>query len=207
MAQRETLADYLPAGTYTYIEELWDMYEFHLKVSKPRRTKLGDYRPPQNGKSHRISVNGDLNNYAFLITLIHEIAHLKTYNEHKWKVKPHGLEWKTNFKQLMYQPLSIDIFPEDVSKELNRYMRNPKASSCVDVKLYKALRNYNSESSLIDSNLVLIESLNEGDCFIMPNGKKYQLGKKARSRYKCTSLANGKTYTVSGIAEVYLSVE
>jgi len=206
MASKEALKKYLPEGTFSYIKELWDAYDFHLKISKPRSTKLGDYRPPQKGHPHRISVNGDMNHYAFLVTLIHEIAHLKTYNDYKFKVKPHGLEWKSNFKILMNPPLGNNVFPAEVSKELERYMINPKASSCVDVRLYKALRKYNSESSLIDSNLLLVENLAEGDLFRMPNGKRYQLGKKVRTRYKCTSLENGREYTVSSIAEVYLEL-
>lgn len=203
MSEQDALISYIPEQTYPYIKDLWDHYGFHLKVSRPRRTKLGDYRPPQRGYPHRISVNGDLNNYAFLITLIHEIAHLKTYEEHKSKVKPHGVEWKDNFKYLMHKPLNTEVFPDDVNKELLRYMANPKASSCVDQKLYKTLRRYNEESSMIDSRLVLIEELQTGDRFVMPNGRGFVLEKKLRTRYRCKSLDDGRIFTISAIAEVY----
>ena len=203
MPDQDALISYIPEQIYPYVKQLWDHYGFHLKISRPRRTKLGDYRPPQNGHTHRISVNGDLNNYAFLITLIHEVAHLKTYEEHKFKVKPHGLEWKENYKMLMHKPLNAEVFPDDVNKELLRYMANPKASSCVDQKLYKTVRRYDKESGLKDTRLVLIEELNEGDRFMMPSGRGFILSKKLRTRYKCTDIHNGKTYTISAIAEVY----
>ena len=40
--------------------------------------------------NHRISVNGNLNKYSFLITLIHELAHLLTFTQYKNRVDPHG---------------------------------------------------------------------------------------------------------------------
>ena len=60
------------------------------KVKKSRSSKYGDYRPPLKGSNHLITINYDMNKYAFLITLVHEIAHLTNWNKHKDKVKPHG---------------------------------------------------------------------------------------------------------------------
>lgn len=72
-----------------------------FRIARSRKTKLGDYTAPFKGEPHKISVNHDLNPYAFLITTIHEFAHLKTWQQFKNKVKPHGIEWKNHFKILM----------------------------------------------------------------------------------------------------------
>ncbi|HAD34265.1 MAG TPA: hypothetical protein DCF44_07170 [Chitinophagaceae bacterium] len=44
-----------------------------------------------------MSVNGNLNSYHFLITLLHEIAHMLVWEQFRNRVKPHGLEWKHVF--------------------------------------------------------------------------------------------------------------
>ena len=59
-----------------------------------RNSRYGDYTAPRNGQNHLITVNHNLNKYAFLITLVHEVAHLVTYNNHRHRVSPHGGEWK-----------------------------------------------------------------------------------------------------------------
>ena len=69
-----------------------------FRITKSRSSKFGDYRPPYGFAGHRISVNHDLNPYAFLITTVHEFAHLKTWNEHKHLVKPHGSGMEKKFQ-------------------------------------------------------------------------------------------------------------
>ena len=64
----------LPAGTATHVAELLGRLPVRLRIARPRRTKLGDHRPPGRGWTmHRISINDDLNPYAFLTTLLHEM--------------------------------------------------------------------------------------------------------------------------------------
>ncbi len=102
MEQYKTILNrYLPENSVDQIYDWLQEYNIHLKVSKKRSSKLGDYRPPQNGKGHQITVNYDLNSYAFLITLVHEIAHLLVWEKYRNKVKAHGKEWKETYRQLM----------------------------------------------------------------------------------------------------------
>ena len=56
-------------------------------------------------------MNGTLNNYSFLITLIHELAHLLTFTQYKNRVEPHGREWKRIYGTMMKDFLTPDIFP------------------------------------------------------------------------------------------------
>src|SRR5690554_5307329 len=136
------LKEYIPEEAANIIA-LWSKDSgCKFKISKSRASKFGDYRPPHRDKGHRISVNYDLNPYAFLITTVHEFAHLKTWNEHKHLVKPHGLTWKRNFKALMSVFFELQIFPEDIKEAVQVYLQNPKASSCTDIQLFRILKRY-----------------------------------------------------------------
>ncbi|RZK82169.1 MAG: sprT domain-containing protein, partial [Pedobacter sp.] len=110
----EVLSQYMPLGAAPVIARWIDYFQCEFKISKSRSTKLGDYRHPFNGVGHKISVNNNLNQYSFLVTTVHEFAHLLTWNDHKNKVKPHGEEWKKNFKRMMVPFIDQQVFPEDI---------------------------------------------------------------------------------------------
>lgn len=171
-----------------------------FKISRSRSTKLGDYRAPYRGSPHRISVNHDLNSYSFLITTIHEFAHLQTWNKYQHRVKPHGAEWKNNFKELMRPFLELNIFPTDVSQAIHRYMENQAASSCTDLHLFRTLKLYDT----VKSSALTVESLEDGHFFKLKNGRSFQRIEKIRKRYKCMELTSKRMYLFHPIAEVFL---
>ena len=72
----QVLIKYIPETSVPLIVNWIIEYGVHLKITKDRSTKLGDFRPTLGvNRGHRITVNYNLNKYAFLITLVHEIAH------------------------------------------------------------------------------------------------------------------------------------
>ena len=74
----EAVRNHLPPSTWKYVSNLLLEYPVVVRVVPHRATKLGDYRPPRLDECcHRITVNDDLNIYAFLVTLLHELAHLR----------------------------------------------------------------------------------------------------------------------------------
>lgn len=174
-----------------------------FKITKSRKTKFGDYRAPYAGQGHRISVNHDLNPYAFLITAIHEFAHLKTWEEYDFKIKPHGAEWKHNFRGLMRPFLTRDIFPPDLKNILEAHMDNPAASSCVDPGLYKSLQKYNLQQKAT----CFVEDLEPNADFVAQNGKVFTKREKVRTRYRCQDRKTGLIYLFPALAEVYPNVE
>ena len=91
--------DFIPTNSISYVEDLLKLYQIEIKVKSERRTRHGDFRVLSNGNC-LITVNSNLNKYRFLITLIHEITHLYVFKLFKNKVKPHGLEWKNQFRIL-----------------------------------------------------------------------------------------------------------
>src|SRR5688572_13304538 len=136
-APLNTLQTYLPPGTYEPVMQYLSQYQVHLTVARERKSILGDYRHRTFGKTHRISVNGNLNIYSFLITLLHELAHLITFEQFANKVASHGKEWKNIFGQLLAQFIMHNVFPPDIKQALVQSLKNPAASSCADEVLLR----------------------------------------------------------------------
>src|SRR5689334_16864616 len=109
----QALADYLPPHTFEAVALYLKPYKVHLTISRERTSILGDYRHAHHERTHRISVNGNLNAYSFLITLLHELAHLLTFDKFGNRVLSHGKEWKTMFSGLLAQFLKNKVFPAD----------------------------------------------------------------------------------------------
>jgi len=197
-APLEALKQYIPlyaAGlTLRYLEK----YKVHLTITRDRKSVLGDYRHATVHQTHRISINGNLNQYNFLITLIHELAHLVTFIQFSNRVQPHGPEWKVIYASLLKDFLSKDIFPDDILFALRRSLHNLPASSCSDESLMRILRKYDSGQE----GLMLVEQVQEGHLFDAGKGRIFKKGKKLRKRFQCTELQTGKLYLFSAICEV-----
>ncbi|WP_205943083.1 SprT-like domain-containing protein [Pedobacter cryotolerans] len=200
MNKIEVLAQYLPEQAAPIIAKWIDYFQCEFKISKNRATKLGDYRHPFKGNGHKISVNNDLNSYAFLVTTVHEFAHLLTWNDHKNKVKPHGAEWKNNFKRMMKPFFELNIFPEDIHHTITNYLNNPAASSCTDLTLARALKKYDA---YLATNR--IEEIPINAVFTLKDGRKFKKGERIRKRYRCLCLDNGNIYLFNPLAEVLLA--
>mgnify|MGYP002780908076 CR=1 FL=1 len=195
----DILRKYLPLPAVPLVAQWIVHYDFKLKIKKERSTRLGDYTSPRNGLNHLITVNHNLNKFAFLITLVHEVAHLVTYNQYKNTVNPHGTEWKLNFKELMQPFLNTDIFPLEVFAALRSYMQNPAASSCTDTQLLRTLKLHDEETGT-----VFLEYLPQNSVFLYNGSRVFQKGEKIRKRFKCKELSTGQVYLFSPLAEVEL---
>lgn len=192
------LHKYIPERSVDQIYDWIRTYGVHLKISRKRSTKLGDYRPPQNGNGHQITVNHDLNKYAFLVTLVHEIAHLIVWETHGRKARAHGKEWKETYRRLMTPMLEGDIFPEDAKGAIRKYLERSYASSASDLHLGRTLMKYDARPG------ITLESLEEGSIFSLPNGKTYKKGALNRKRYRCMRMDNKRVYLVSPLVLVRL---
>jgi SprT protein len=193
------LHKYIPEKAVPVISEWIFHFDFKLRIKKSRSSKYGDYRPPIKGENHLITVNYDMNKYAFLITLVHEIAHLSNYNKNKNTVKPHGEEWKQHYKQLMQQFLIPDIFPPDVIAALRKYMNNPAASSCSDTNLLRVLKKYD-----VRQHTVLLEEVPTGATFMYNKNRHFIKGEQVRKRFKCKELNTNRTYLFNPLTEVLI---
>ncbi len=188
--------DHFPPKVAEYCFHLWDELKFELIVSKKRDSKLGDFRYAPN-KGFQITVNHNLNPYAFLVTYLHEVAHLLTFQRHKNEVNPHGQEWKQVFYELFEPILDPELLPAELVPVLQDYLKNPVATSNGFTPLVEALKIYdqNQETSL------LLYTLAEGCIFQLKN-LRLKKGKLRRTRYICQEVETGKLYLVAKNAQV-----
>lgn len=195
----QALAAFLPDQSFEQVASLLHQYKVHLTITRQRKSVLGDYRHAAANANHRITVNGNLNKYEFLITLLHELAHLLTFEKYGPRVESHGSEWKKEYSRLLIQFVSQSIFPPDIEKALQASIKNPAATASGETELLRVLRLYNPNQRL---GFVMVEELREGEYFQMENGRIFQKLNKRRKRIACLELATGLTYSFSSITEV-----
>lgn len=197
-APLQQLKTYLPEGSFDDVLHYLQHYKVHLTVTRERQSVLGDYRNAHSGNNHRISINGNLNQYSFLITLLHELAHLFTYERYGHRVQAHGLEWKNEYSKILAQFLLKKIFPADIQKALMKTLQNPAASSCADTSLLRVLHKYDEKKE----GVTLVENLPEGRLFKIKDGRLFKKEERIRKRYRCVEVATGKVYLFSPVYEV-----
>ena len=196
---REGLRPYLPDNSLEPVMDWLDGRNISMRVTRGRRTKLGDYRPPQKDEIHRISVNGDLNPYEFLITLTHEIAHLSIWEKYRRRVKPHGTAWKSEYAGMLGALMERNIFPEEINSIIRLQVANPKATSKSNTELVRALHSHNPLQTG-----VFLEDLPAGAIFSLPDGRKFRKEEKLRKWYRCTRQDNRKIYRISPVPRVIM---
>ena len=161
-------------------------------------SKFGDYLS-HPFKGHIITVNKDLGKYAFFFTLCHELAHYFAFKEYGNKIKPHGKEWKQTFSQIMSPVCNKGCLPPRLNALIKDHMKNPKASSSIDIKLKKELYYYNG---LIKPTL--LDDLEKDQVFILRNGRRFKLIDKKRTRAHCLELDGQRIYSIHKATEVNL---
>ncbi|MBO2543144.1 metallopeptidase [Salegentibacter salinarum] len=195
---REILERYIPERAVPPVFEMIKANNVHLKIVNERKTRHGDYRRMPNG-AQQITVNANLNKYRFLITLVHEIAHLLAFEKFGRQIKPHGQEWKFTFRELMLPFIRPEIFPSGLLPVIAQHFRNPKASSDTDAKLSVALKSFDPEN---DKNYIF--EIPFGGIFRIYNGKTFKKGERRIKRYECLEVDTGKVYLFQPNAEVEL---
>ncbi len=191
------LQSHVPASSVTYCFELWQASPFELKITKSRQTKVGDFTSRRTRSHPRITLNNDLNPFLFLVTYVHEVAHLRVYLNHRARLDPHGDEWKTTFTDLMLPILWESVFPEEILHELRRHMINPKASSFADTALTQAFRKFDKNQH----RQIALSDVPEGSIFKLSD-RYFKKGKLRRTRVLCKELKSKRDYLVPADALV-----
>ena len=201
--QIEILEHYFPTNSIPLLIPLIEEASFNLSFTKPRNSKLGDFRPPcRLTRLCTITINGNLNQYQMLVTFLHEYAHYKVFKKYLRHCKPHGEEWKHEFTLATQPFLNDDIFPQPLLNALRYFMTNPKAGATTDVELARTMALYDNQPN----HQLIVDEVPMKTVFTLKNGHKFIKISKLRKRYKCRSLDNGNIYLVSPIAEV-MSIE
>ncbi len=193
------LANYLPEGAFEPVVQLIHQYKVHLTVTRERKSVLGDYRHPFLGSNHKITVNGNLNKFEFLITLLHELAHLLCFEQYRNRVEAHGKEWKNIYGSLLKAFIDLDLFPEDIKKSLKKTLLNPAATANGETALLLVLRKYNPVQK---AGVVVLAHVADGTLFKEIKGRTFRKIKLRRKRIECIELATGNIYLFSALSEV-----
>jgi hypothetical protein len=192
-----TLQKYVPEHAVQSVFELIVAHEVHLKIVNERVTRHGDYRKGVSGK-HEVTVNANLNKYRFLITLIHEIAHLVAFEKYGRYIKPHGDEWKMVFQRLMVPYIRPEIFPHSILPLVANHFKNPTASSDTDARLAFALKQFDERKA----DIHFMHEVPSGSYFRLSNGRIFQKKGLRVKRYECLEVKTGKLYLFNANAEV-----
>lgn len=192
---RQALPDYIPEAAVNMVAGWFDKNHVVLKITRNRRTKLGDFRGAPSGKPCSISVNNNLNKFNFLITLLHEMAHAEVHFNYTRRIAPHGKAWKLAYRRIAMPYIEYGIFPEDISQVYQRYLSNPLASSTSCLPLARALREYD-----INPQEMIVSMLKPETLFALPDGRVFKMMEKLRKRYRCYCLNNKRTYLFSAMA-------
>jgi len=190
-----TLTDFLPPGADSLVTTWLQQSPVKVRLVRPRRTKLGDFRTGTAHTAPAITLNANLHPVEMLVTLAHELAHFRVYDRYKTRRKPHGREWKMTFRALLMEVLEAEILNGDIQKALiHCYFKRERIGSGTCQVLHGLIH---------PADLKLrVQDLKEGDAFLLRGGKGFILGVKNRTRYRCREIKSGKIYTVHPMAEV-----
>jgi SprT protein len=195
---RQRLIPYLGEEAAIFIDNYTKNLRFHLKITKERATKFGDYCPPRDNKKQRITINGNLDKYSFLITLLHELAHLRLFEKNSNLIKPHGKEWKNVFTQLLFLAINQSLFPPLISQAINKYYI-VKQSYTHTSRIYILNSIYKTLNQAIP---IRLETVPIKSTVVLENGMTVIKIEQKRTRCICKDIANKKLYSIHKSVEV-----
>ncbi|MFM7566208.1 MAG: sprT domain-containing protein [Flavobacteriales bacterium] len=193
----QTFSKYVPLEFASLPAELLLKSDVQFKIVRGRKTKWGDFRPIGRQGKPQITVNGDLNPYAFLITTLHEFAHYFAFQHFGRSIVPHGKEWQREYALLLNRLLATQSLPTALQDALKRSLTSIKASSCSDVTLSRVLLSFDSPAS--DS--CYLERLPKNTKFVL-NDRIFVKGDKRRTRIQCLDIVSNKHYLIHLLAKV-----
>lgn len=185
------LEKFLPENALPFLKVWFGSYRCHLKITKNRDSKLGDYRKMQDN-SHQITVNGTLEPQLFFFVLTHELAHLIAFEKFGRKISPHGQEWKATFREMLLESLSI--YKDDLKPIILHFSKSPKANFMASPELVKYFHKE-------EEGFSYIENLEIGAEFGFRK-ETYIIKEKIKKRYLCKNLTNGKQYLFKSVTKV-----
>jgi SprT protein len=192
----------LVPGSEALLEEWLTGADIQFRLSRARTTKHGDFRIPPEGKRAVITLNHDMHPVEFLITLAHEVAHFRVWKKYGRRARPHGEEWKTEFRVMLKQIIESGILDPKVSKAVVQcYFKRERIGSGACEAMYRALGLAGEESGV-----TRLADLPEGALFTLKNGRSFFKGEKMRNRYRCREKISGRIYSVHAMAEIQESL-
>lgn len=187
------LLPFLPENTLPYLRKWFGDHAVHIRVTRERQSKLGDYRRLRD-KSHEITLNCTLQPQLFFFVLTHELAHLHAFVQFGYRIAPHGTEWKNIFREMLLE--SLPVYKEDLRPIIINFSKAPKANFMASPDLVR----YFHVMSEGDTS-VFVEEVPLGGHFTY-RGDRYKIEDKSKKNYICSHLNSGKKYSFRPLARV-----
>jgi hypothetical protein len=194
----QAIRQYFPPETFSTVEACFREYRFNLRISKPRKNKLGSFKPSAPGNNPVITVNADLGKYMFFLVFIHEIAHLIVHNKYARNVASHGKEWKSTYKSLMIPLLDNNILPAELNFHLRKYFKKTAATFVRETALLQVINSLDGKQQAETLNNVPLNTV-----FALSNGKRFVKLETRRTRCRCLCLDNKRYYDVACSAQIF----
>lgn len=187
------LENFLPENALPYLKIWFGSYPCHLKITKNRNSKLGDYRKLPD-KSHQITVNGTLEPQLFFFVLTHELAHLIAFEKYGRRISPHGAEWKQTFREMLLE--SLTVYAEDLRPIIQKFSKSPKANFMASPELVKYFHVPKE-----DDEQTFIENLKKGELFEYKK-EIFVIEETTKKRYLCKNIKSSRKYYFRNLAQV-----
>jgi hypothetical protein len=188
----------LLAGSDELVNRWLNVSPVPVVLAKTRRSKHGDFRISRQGRAAYITVNHDLHPVEFLITLAHEIAHFRNWKKYGRRVRPHGPEWRNEFRDMLVEVLKSGLLEGEIAAAIvQHYFKRKLIGSGSSEQLNSLLGK-----TVKDSGVIRVADLPEGARFTLRSGKTFIKGRKLRKRYQCCDTVSSRIYSVHPMAEV-----
>lgn len=187
------LEKFLPENTLPFLKIWFGSYPCHLKITKNRNSKLGDYRKLPD-KSHQITINGTLEPQLFFFVLTHELAHLIAFEKYGRRISPHGTEWKQTFREMLLE--SLTVYAEDLRPIIQKFSKSPKANFMASPDLVKYFHRPEE-----DDEQTFIENLKKGELFEYKK-EIFVIEETTKKRYLCKNIKSSRKYYFRNLAQV-----
>lgn len=187
------LEQFLPENALSYLKIWFGSYPCHLKITKNRNSKLGDYRKLPD-KSHQITINGTLEPQLFFFVLTHELAHLIAFEKYGIRISPHGAEWKQTFREMLLE--SLTVYADDLRPIIQKFSKSPKANFMASPDLVKYFHRPEE-----DDEQTFIENLKKGELFEYKK-EIFVIEETTKKRYLCKNIKSSRKYYFRNLAQV-----
>ncbi|MFO7722109.1 MAG: hypothetical protein R6V49_02700 [Bacteroidales bacterium] len=173
----DQLKQILPSGSHNLAASWLNVPELGLKLYRRKSHRLGAYVFSRQG-GDQILLNLRQHPYSLLITLAHEVAHMRVTRRYGRKVRPHGAEWQQTFSGLIKEAACITDLPADILQAMSLIAQRPRSTHFSDPAITAILMPYDSPGD----DHALLDDLPEGSRFTLHNNKIYVKGAKNRTR-------------------------
>lgn len=187
------LSSLIPFDLAFFISERIVDHNIHFIVSKNRKSKLGDYRFDPKTNKHIISVNSGLGKEEFFVTTLHEFAHYFAFKNFGRKIKPHGDEWKSEYRVLIQEALQKEFQVVGLDKILYNEIQKPSVTH------KKPLVN-----RCLAQGEAYLKDIDHDEVFSL-QGREFKKLELRRTRYFCQCITSKKLYTIHKEAVVKVS--